>query len=194
MKIYNPKLLTTALSAGVFALGSFATMNAYAACVVCWSPATNDASNWCKQITVSPPTVDEISSPLPPQPVMWMSCYEKSFRSAFDDGNGNVGKKVTVARCENAPENYITNIPLPATATVVNPLPADNSWSLDGYTCKQLKDAGSIQEWVPRAADSLTFAPMCVVTNTGSDNEDVEGIGELAPGGTGLLNGACPAN
>jgi len=205
MKIYNPKVLTTALSAGVFALGSFAAMNAYAdteaddielfndtfknlpmmpipqednlatgACLVCWSPD----STLCEIID------DSVSSP-DPAIVMWMSCYERNFRSGY----GAVNK----ASCDSAPGNYSTAIPHPP-EKFPNPNKADASWWFAGETCKDVRTRNWVPEYVPRAADPLTYTPICLVNNAGSDNVDVAGVGELAPGGTGLLNGVCPTN
>jgi len=198
MKIYNSKLLTTALSAGVFALGSFTAMNAYAgssSCLVCWSPDATLCDDMNKPGTSAQGGQDGQDTSEIAVPVMWMSCYEQSFR----DGYGAVDQ----TNCEKTHSNddpYITWIDFPDDIPGVIDFPddadypADNAWWYSDMNCADLREAGYIQKYVPRAASSLTFAPMCVVTNTGSDNEDVEGIGELAPGGTGLLYEACPAN
>ena len=191
MKIYNPKVLTTALSAGVFALGSFAAMNAYAtnACLVCWSPESTLCDNL--NIVFPPPKGQEIKNPIvPSEVVMWMSCYERKFRN---------GDSVNYKNCLAARENYETDINFPDPG-VDDKYFADRSWWFENAEfegekgCDALKKAKVMPRWVPRAANSLDYADMCVVTNTGSDNEDVAGVGELAPGGTGLLNGVCPTN
>ncbi len=185
------KVLMTALSAGVFALGSFAAINAYAvgACLACWSPD----SRLCDLIDPGMEAEGGVNG-AQPAAVMWMSCYEWKFRDDF----GDVNKE----RCGNVPDNYATFIDFPP--DVGGPFPidypddgvhvADNAWWFAGNSCQDLRDRDIIPEWVPRAANSLTYTPICLVKNDGSDNEDVAGIGELAPGGSGLIYQACPAN
>jgi hypothetical protein len=156
--------LMTALSAGVFAVSSFAAVNAYAsdgACVVCWS----DPDYLCESIDIHSSSVDSISKD--PALVMWMSCYERRF---------------DVGSCQEAKGTYfLAGYGL-----------ADNTWWRHGYTCQGLRDEGYIADSVPLAAGSLTYTPICLVKNEGSDYEDVDGVGNLAPGATGLLNEACP--
>jgi hypothetical protein len=187
MKIYNKKVLTTALSAGVFALGNFAAMNAYASntCLVCWS----EPAGLCQSLPkpTSPDNKVSFSSANDIQRVMWMSCYERQFRSEFNDVTGEVGRSVTENRCLNVPGNYTAPVPDNFTDEI-----ADNAWWYEGQSCEDLKDVGIIASYIPRAADSLTYTPICLVTNDGSDYEDVDGVGNLAPGATGLLNKACP--
>jgi len=186
--------LMVALSAGVFAVSSFAAMNAYAheigeehvhnACLVCWSPD----STLC-DIIADGTGGNAILMDHEPTEVMWMSCYEEYFRASFDDGT-----VVTNGRCLNAPGNYSTAIPHPPVG-FPNPNVADASWWFAGKTCRDVvRENEWVPGYVPRAADSLEYTPICLVRNDGLNNETVSGIGILAPGATGLLPGACPAN
>lgn len=178
------KVLMTALSAGVFALGSFATMSAYAvdSCLVCWSPD----SSLCQRLDMTIQGPETVA-------VMWMSCYEGQFRNGIAVNETSCGETFVAPKYE-AYIDFPPDIPDFVDYPDDGNYPADNAWWYTGKSCQDLRDLDLIPEWVPLAADSLTYTPICLVRNDGSDNEDVAGIGELAPGGTGLLNEACPAN
>ena len=196
--------LMTVLSAGVFAASSFAAMNAYAkdSCLVCWSPD----SNLCGDMN-QPGTSAGYEPPEPgpgidytPPPVVWMSCYERHFRTKF--GADGEFKAVNATSCEAAdvePDQYSTWINLPDPEDYPgSPGPgvysADKAWWYPDMNCADLRKEGYIPKWVPRKGDPLEYTPICLVRNDGLNNETVSGIGILAPGATGLLPGACPAN
>ncbi len=174
----------TALSAGVFALGSFAAINAYAkdSCLVCWSPD----SSLCQRLDMTINGQETVA-------VVWMSCYETRFRNGVATNETSCGETFVDPKYE-AYIDFPPDIPNFADYPDDDYYPADNAWWYAGKSCQDLRDDKIIPTWVPRAANDLTYTQICLVKNDGSDNEDVAGIGELAPGGTGLIYEACPAN
>ena len=187
----------TVLSAGVFAASSFAAMNAYAAgssCLVCWSP---DAT-LCDDMNQPGTSAGYVpGTPLMDVavPVMWLSCYERHFRNGITVDETTCGETFVHPKYEtwiDFPDD------IPGDPGIDFPddgkHPADNAWWYPDMNCADLRREGYIQDYVPRAADSLDYTDICLVRNDGLNNETVSGIGILAPGATGLLPGACPAN
>jgi hypothetical protein len=202
---FSKKGLMTALGAGVLAASSFAAVNAYAACVVCWSPNAQTCTFWAAGVDALTDGEAAYRALMDSTDVMWQSCYENSFRSQFEDTNGENGAAVDRERCMNAPGLYKTFInfephdePNPSETVEGLPYPKDGEYAADsavwfeGKSCLDLKREQVIQANVPLAADSIEYNDLCLVTNKGTNNETVTGIGELAPGATGLLPGACP--
>ncbi|MCK5523949.1 MAG: hypothetical protein KAI83_12525 [Thiomargarita sp.] len=143
----------TALSAGAFAVSSFAAVNAYAtnACLVCWAAGEN--TSWMCNLNPPTPTKDGtvLSASKQPthEPVVWMSCYEQNFRNGFG--------AVTNTRCGEVPGNYTTYVPYSPNVNPVDPddYIADNAFWFEGQSCQDLRDAGIIQDYVPLQATNV---------------------------------------